>query len=63
MIKLTVRYDEEAELTELLAVIASDYHVKVRPRLSKPATKRPGSEFSKREIWLYSLQPASGMVK
>lgn len=51
MLKLTVRYCNEAELQHFLQIVRP-YIVRCKPHLSKPARKGPESDYYRREIWL-----------
>jgi hypothetical protein len=62
MIKLTVRYETEGELSPLIETLSQHHYVKVRPRLSKPVPLRPGTTYRKREIWLEEALQIPGKV-
>jgi hypothetical protein len=49
--KLTVSYTDEADLLNLVEHIKPLF-IRCHPRLSKPAQKKPGSKYFKREIQL-----------
>jgi hypothetical protein len=62
MIKLTVRYADEAELREFLPPLLVNYSVKVHPGLPKPVPKNPKTGLYCRKITLKKSLYKSGKV-
>lgn len=51
MLKITVRYLDEAELQRYLCTV-HHYIVKCKPPLTQPGRKGPESDYYRRDIWL-----------
>ena len=51
MLKLTVRFNDDAEMRRFLRLVWP-YIVAVHPKLSKPAKEQPGNGYYRRDVYL-----------